>query len=54
MIFANYKKIIKKLENFSKIQKFAKECKAVKEEVERALTKPEILVKLAKNWANMR
>ena len=44
----------KKLENFSKIQKFAEECKAVKEEVEKALTKPEIFVKLAKNWANMR
>ena len=44
----------KKLENFSKIQKFAEECKAVKEEVERASTKTVILVKLAKNWANMR
>ena len=44
----------KKMENFGKIQKFAEECKAVKEEVERASTKPAILVKLAKNWANMR
>ena len=44
----------KKMENFSKIRKFAEECKAVKEEVEKASTKPEIFVKLAKNWANMR
>ena len=44
----------KKLENFRKLQKFAKERKAGKEKVERASTKPEIFVKLAKNWANMR
>ena len=42
------------MENFSKIQKFAEECKAVKEEVERASTKPAILAELAKNWANMK
>ena len=44
----------KKIGKFSKIQKFAKERKAVKEKVERASTKPEIFVKLAKNWANVR
>ena len=44
----------KRLKNFSKIQKFAEERKALKEKVERASTKPEIFVKLAKNWANMR
>ena len=42
------------MENFGKIQKFAEECKAVKEEVERASTKPAILVKRAKYWVNMR
>ena len=50
MIFvktANYEKI-------GKFQQNLEECKAVKEEVEKASTKPEIFVKLAKNWANMR
>ena len=36
------------MENFSKIQKFGEESKEVKEEVERASTKPAIFVKLAK------
>ena len=36
------------MENFSKIQKFSEECKAGKEEIERALTKLAIFEKLAK------
>ena len=45
---------IKKNGNFCEIQKLTEQYKAVKEEVERASTKPVIFVKLSKNWTNMK